>query len=293
MHLEWLADFILLAQTGSFSKAAEQRALTHSAFGRRIKLLENWAGTPLVERSQPVRLTAAGKTLLHAAENVTQTLTQVRSQFHAAPAAPPLRISTGHILASHFFPPWYQQIQRKIGFTPMTVITAGAEFSIQRFVAAEADLLIAYQTPMTDMLLPEKSFIHKIVGQETIIPVTADRQHTRLDTLLTHNARIPWLGYDKSLSLRGLLMHFLQHKQILPHLHPVFSADNYETLKEMALKGVGIVWLPACVVADDVQKRRLFVMAGEKLQIRVPIALYRRRDSQDAALLSVWSALNE
>ena len=40
MHIKWLEDFITLAQTRSFSRAAELRHVTHPAFGRRIRALE-------------------------------------------------------------------------------------------------------------------------------------------------------------------------------------------------------------------------------------------------------------
>ena len=40
MQLKWFEDFLALAQTRSFSRAAELRHVTHPAFGRRIKALE-------------------------------------------------------------------------------------------------------------------------------------------------------------------------------------------------------------------------------------------------------------
>ena len=53
MQLEWLEDFIELAQVRSLSRAAENRCVTHPAFGRRIRALEDWAGVALIERKQP------------------------------------------------------------------------------------------------------------------------------------------------------------------------------------------------------------------------------------------------
>ena len=49
MQSKWLEDFLLLAQERSFTRAAELRHVTHPAFGRRIRALEAWAGTPLIE----------------------------------------------------------------------------------------------------------------------------------------------------------------------------------------------------------------------------------------------------
>jgi DNA-binding transcriptional LysR family regulator len=40
MRLEWLDDILAVAQTGSFSEAAQKRHLTQSAFSRRIRTIE-------------------------------------------------------------------------------------------------------------------------------------------------------------------------------------------------------------------------------------------------------------
>ena len=62
MELEWLQDFICLANTGSFSHASEHRNISQSAFSRRIQALENWIGAELVDRhTHPVVLTEAGQ----------------------------------------------------------------------------------------------------------------------------------------------------------------------------------------------------------------------------------------
>ena len=79
MQTAWLEDFVALAATRSFSRAAEQRHLTQPAFGRRIRSLEQWAGTALVQTSRaPVVLTAAGDRLVQYAVDAIQALAQTR-----------------------------------------------------------------------------------------------------------------------------------------------------------------------------------------------------------------------
>ena len=75
MQLNWLEDFVDLAKTRSFSRSAENRCVTHPAFGRRIKALEEWVGVSLIERGRnPVVLTSAGLIFLDAAKNALQGL---------------------------------------------------------------------------------------------------------------------------------------------------------------------------------------------------------------------------
>ena len=57
MRLEWLEDILAIADTGSFSGAAERRLLTQSAFSRRIRQIEDYVGVELFDRAhKPIRL---------------------------------------------------------------------------------------------------------------------------------------------------------------------------------------------------------------------------------------------
>ena len=61
MNLTWLDDFLALASTGNFSRAAEERHMTQPAFSRRIRALEEWLGVVLFDRSsQPAVLRRSG-----------------------------------------------------------------------------------------------------------------------------------------------------------------------------------------------------------------------------------------
>ncbi len=60
METKWLEDFLSLARTMNFSRSADERFVTQPAFSRRIKALEVWAGTPLIDRdAYPIELTTA------------------------------------------------------------------------------------------------------------------------------------------------------------------------------------------------------------------------------------------
>ncbi len=296
MNSEWLTDYIVLLETGSFSKAAEKRAITHTAFGRRIKQLEQWAGVTLIERSQPVKPTQAGHLFLEAAQTISDTLTQVRAQLKDPSYTPKkaIKIATGRTLGSNFFPGWYQEMIERIGFSQMAVLTSGTEIAILRFIAQESDLLIAYKTPMTDLLLSNSHYQHKVVGKELIVPVTASPEIRRIDLNRAGlHPKIRWLSYDKSLSLKALVTNFLTRKAVLPNLNAVFESDNYELLREMVLENVGIAWLPYSVVQKPLQQKTLFLLEDRQWQLTVNIVLYKRVVEEDAQVNLIWNAVSE
>lgn len=89
MDLIWLEDFLALADTRSFSRAAEARGVTQSAFSRRIRALEDWLGAGLVSRdSHPVALTDEGRQFRETAEEVLRMLSTSRDAFRHRATAP-------------------------------------------------------------------------------------------------------------------------------------------------------------------------------------------------------------
>ena len=77
IETKWLKDFITLADTLNFSKAAKLRYVTQSAFSRRIKALEINTNCQLFNRSKhPIELTQNGVIFKTMALNILQELEQ-------------------------------------------------------------------------------------------------------------------------------------------------------------------------------------------------------------------------
>ena len=56
MEIKWLEDFLAVASSGNFSRAAETRNVTQPAFSRQLKALELWTDVTLRD---DVRATSA------------------------------------------------------------------------------------------------------------------------------------------------------------------------------------------------------------------------------------------
>lgn len=296
MKLEWLEDFIELARTRSLSQAAENRCVTHPAFGRRIRALEDWVGAPLIERRQPLSLTPAGVLFLDAASQSMELLLAARAQFQSLGMNrdEPLRIATGRTLASGFFPDWYQSLNEHLGAFPVSLVTGGAQDEIARLSAGEVDLLLIFSSPLTRILVDSERFDSRVLAKETLLPVSApDAQgHPRFAINADSDASsIPWLGLSQSLSLRGVLA---QHLAKLPQrlaLRMIYQADSYEAILEMAKRGNGLAWLPRMVVRDALDSGQLLVAGGEEMHIDFDISLHRLRTNQSERVMRIWQGL--
>ncbi len=80
MDTNWIEDFLCLADTRSFSRAAGKRHSSQPAFSRRIQSLEAWLGVELVDRAaSPLCLTAAGSTFQGMAVGIVQQIHLARA----------------------------------------------------------------------------------------------------------------------------------------------------------------------------------------------------------------------
>jgi DNA-binding transcriptional LysR family regulator len=108
MQEKWLEDFVALANSPSLIQAAETRNVTHPAFGRRIRALENWAGVPLVERGpNGISLNAAGRAFLVSAQEILDILKETKKllQNPGYERLHRVRFASGRTLSHSVLPP--------------------------------------------------------------------------------------------------------------------------------------------------------------------------------------------
>ena len=81
METRWLDDFIALAHTRHFSRAADERNITQPTLSRRIKMLEEEMGVTLIDRNTlPLGLTPAGEIFLASAQQIARLAKDTRAQ---------------------------------------------------------------------------------------------------------------------------------------------------------------------------------------------------------------------
>src|SRR5690606_27196221 len=107
MDLEALQTFLAVAETGSFSRAAERVYLTQPAVSKRIAALETSLGTRLFDRiGRRVQLTEAGQALLARTRGILNELEDVRRSLTnlSGHVAGPLSLATSHHIGLHRIP---------------------------------------------------------------------------------------------------------------------------------------------------------------------------------------------
>ena len=295
--IKLLEDLVALARTGSFVLAAEQRHVTHPAFGRRIRALEAWAGTPLVERNRaPVTLTPQGEALLKTAGLVVEQLASVRKRIAGSGSGGDavLRIATGRSLAATLVADWLAKLRRG----PRPVLGPGARVDMKtgrmqdlvgRLEQGATDLLCGYAHPALDVQLNPARYRYMTLGTDRLVPVCQpDRRGRPRHWLTEEGPAMPLIAFEVGMSMERILGTRLdaQAYALAPFLH----CDSLDAARGAAIRGLGVAWLPWSMAAGDCRHGNLVRLGQRSDEILFEVRLYRARARQAEIVEAAWEA---
>ncbi len=175
MQLKWLEDFVALAQERSFTRAAELRHVTHPAFGRRIRALESWAGTPLIEREAgPVKLTAAGQAFLDTALQMTRHLAQSHDELMAIAGRQgrTVTLCTGRTLARTIVADWLVRLRPYLADGELRISTRSLADAVHDLQHGLANFPSCTTTPRWWCRWTARQFEHIALATDRLLPIS-------------------------------------------------------------------------------------------------------------------------
>ena len=295
----WLEDFVTLAQTVNFSQAAEKRCVDPAAFGRRIKALEEWVGVCLVDRGcHPLELTVEGHAFLETANEQIAALTKARDALRRARKLREdphtVYFATGKTLARTTFPDWFVELRQRVGPFKADVRTASMHDGTLMLIHGQVDFLFCYCPPDVRMQLDTEEFDYRHFQFETLVAVSApdEQGQPRHRLPSSRSGSVPYLSFAGTLSLGRIVRTWLDLTPFHKQLQSVYESDFAESLKELALKGLGLAWLPGSLIHDDLQEGRLVRADRPDNDIRFEVRIYRARNNQKPLVDRIWSRLD-
>ncbi|MEW6463986.1 LysR substrate-binding domain-containing protein [Pseudomonas sp. zjy_8] len=294
MNLEtkWLEDFIVLAATRSFSQAAAKRFVTQPAFSRRIRSLEAMLGLTLVDRScTPIELTESGRLFLVTARSLVEQLGEVVRHLHnlEGQRGEVLSIAAAHSLTLGFFPEWIARLRREgLPLTTRLVATNVGE-AVHSLREGACDLILAYYDPDAALQMDPEIFPSLHLGATSMLPVCAVNEAGAPLFDLDAGQSVPLLAYSAGAFL-GRSVNLLLRQRALRST-TVYETAMADSLKSMALQGMGVAWVPRLSVTAELARGELAICGGEHWQIPLEIRLYRCALVRKAAVRLLWRKL--
>lgn len=294
MNLEtkWLEDFVALANTRSFSQAAERRFVTQPAFSRRIRSLEAALGLTLVNRSRtPVELTESGQLFLVTARSMVDQLGEVVRHLHHVEGqqGEVLQFAAAHSLALGFFPQWIARLRGEGLNIASRLIATNVGEAVHSLREGGCDLILAFYDPDAALQMDPEIFPSMHLGRTEMLPVCAVGDDGKPLFELDSGQSVPLLAYSAGAFL-GRSVNILLRQRALRST-TVYETAMADSLKSMALQGLGVAWVPHFSAQAELARGDLVVCGGSQWHVPLEIRLYRCALVRKAAVRLLWRKL--
>ncbi|WP_063830326.1 LysR family transcriptional regulator [Bradyrhizobium murdochi] len=293
MELRWLQDFLMVAETGNFTRAAEKRNTSQAAFSRRIKSLEAWLGFDLIDRSvYPTQLTPQGERFREHAGELLRQMLDSRVELGGKPLRrnEHIRIALPFAMATARLPHWWQSWSQERRLS-CSVVVGNIHDLVTSLVSDNVDLMICYHHAQQPIHLDPDRYERVTLGTEFLRPYASEALVAKGGASLPGRAShpVPLLMYSPGVYFARLVDLILETAPIFGVR--VIESDMSDVLCGMALSGRGVAWLTEGTVAASGRKR-LVQIGGDKWALPLSLVAFRGRmhDGQRALNL-FWSEL--
>lgn len=281
METTWLEDFVVLAETRNFSRAAQQRHVTQPAFSRRVQALEAWVGMDLLDRTTyPPSLTQAGEHFYTQAQDLLNRIGHLRLSSNELPGQKQETVGFAipHTLSLSFFPDWLGRAQAAVGGIESRLRAGNVLDVVLWLVEGGCDILFCYHHPQQPVLLDPERYEVLTLGTESLAPYSqrGENGRPRHEWPGKPQKPVPFLAYTSSAYLSRMTDIAIGQGRTSPHVKRVFDTDMAEGLRRMALAGHGVAFLPSSLVAADVERGDLVKLEGG-WELDMHIRAYRER----------------
>ncbi|NRA87303.1 MAG: LysR family transcriptional regulator [Rhizobiales bacterium] len=298
MELKWLEDFLSLVETGNFSKSADIRHVTQPAFSRRIKSLEFWIGTELVDRNSfPITMTPAGRAFRGTAEEILRLLYSTREEIRDGQRAhkSSLNIASLHSLAICFFPKWLTEIKPNLGDISIKIKARDLSECIQALTEGSSDFFLAFGHPKVPILLDSSDYPYLVISKDQLVPVSKLNDKGKPIHKWPGTAKKPAtvLAYTPG-SMLAKIVEQVWKVNTMPEYNIVYENSMAEALKGMVEEGHGIAWLPLSNIQSELESGKL----GLAMNINLPkhkswatdieVRLYRLKNHNRHSVENLW-----
>ncbi len=297
MNFSWLEDFLALAASGNFSRAAQERHMTQPAFSRRVRALEEWVGTELFDRSsQPATLTPVGEWFRTSAHDLLARVARVPGEARAVAEAhsTTLRFAATHALSFTFMPGWLRALEQRTRVGRVRLVSDVLQRCEAMLLHGQVQFVLCHAHPKVPGELQAQDYPSVCVGTDVLVPVSAPDAGGGARHSLARasaSAPVPVLDYSPESGLGRILHELRGAARDRTPTQNVFTAHLASVLRTMALDGRGIAWLPRTLIADDLASGRLVEAAPPDRRIAMELRLFRDRAPLGRTGEDFWAAV--
>jgi DNA-binding transcriptional LysR family regulator len=291
MQIESLKVFCDLAETESFTKAAQINNVTQSAVSQQISSLERQFKSLLIERSKKkFRLTREGQVLYEFSKQIIQNYDSLHSKLQEIKdiISGTIRVATIYSIGLHDLPPYIKKFLKNYPTVNVHVEYRRANQVYDDVLSNVVDLgLVAYPT--------RESKLETIALRKDPLVLICHPQHpfakaksVKLKSLTGQK----FIGFEPDIPTRKALDRILKDNNV--EVQHVMEFDNIETVKRAVEIDAGISVVPQGTVLQEVAKQTLAQVQLEDGEYFRPLAaIYKKNKVLSPAVKQFLAILKE
>ncbi len=291
MQIESLKMFCDLAETESFTKAAQINNVTQSAVSQQISSLERAFKSLLIERSKKkFRLTREGQVLYDYSKQIIQTYESLHSKLQELKdiISGTIRVATIYSIGLHDLPAYVKKFMKSYPTVNIHVEYRRANQVYEDVQSNVVDLgLVAYpvKDPKIEVIALRKDPLVLICHPQHPF---AKLKSVKLKSLT--NQKI--IGFEPDIPTRKALDKILKEHGV--EAKHVMEFDNIETVKRAVEIDAGISIVPQGTIAQEISKQTLVALPIEDGDFYRPLAaIYKKNKVLSPAMKQFLTILKE
>ena len=291
MQIESLKVFCDLAETESFTKAAQINEVTQSAVSQQISSLERQFKSLLIERSKKkFRLTREGQVLYDYSKQIIQTYDALHSKLQEIKdiISGTIRVATIYSIGLHDLPPYIKRFLKDYPTVHVHVEYRRANQVYEDVLSNVVDLgLVAY--PVKDAKLE----IVALRKDPLVLICHPQHPFAKLKAIkLKAINNQKFIGFEPDIPTRKALDKILKEHSV--EVNNVMEFDNIETVKRAVEIDAGISIVPLGTIAQEVSKQTLAAVELDDADFFRPLAaIYKKNKVLSPAMRQFIGILKE
>lgn len=291
MQIESLKVFCDLAETESFTKAAQINNVTQSAVSQQISSLERQFKSLLIERSKKkFRLTREGQVLYEYSKQIIQTFDALHSRLQEIKdiISGTIRVATIYSIGLHDLPPYIKRFLKTFPTVNVHVEYRRSNQVYEDVLGNVVDLgLVAYpqRDPKLEVVPLRKDRLVLVTHPDHPL---ARRTSVKLSDIAGHK----FISFASDIPTRKAIDKILRDDLI--EVQHVMEFDNIETVKRAVEIDAGIAIIPYGTILQEVSKNTLAALELEGGEFFRPLAaIYKKNRVLSPAMKQFLAILKE
>lgn len=273
MNLHHLSIFHSIAETGSISASAQRLHISQPALSHELKAFERRLGISLFERlPRGMRLTHAGEVLFEysmrlfdIARTAESAMKEIAGANHGH-----LALGASNTIGTYVLPPLLALYRRANPGVRISLFVGNTE-QVSQGVADMRFTLGFVEGPVHVGGLSSVQFRK----DELLAVVSPDHPLAKKKRLSSSDlSQLPLLMREVGSGTRELIADALKANGV--EMGAVMEFGNTEALKQAALHGGGVAWLPRISIQQELAGQTLVALPVSKLTIHRPLSIVRR-----------------